>query len=185
MCLSVPPFLIPLWLQSGRGWTAFKSGMMTTCVLGGAIVSKRYLPYLTQRFSVRQQLIGNSLGCIVPFVSFALLSRYFSLTAVIITYMIMGFFISNQFTMMNNQIYRQLDNTTLSAGTTVNSMIMQLAMSFGISLAALFMVLLIGNNHLSHHIALSVFHWTFLFEISFMICGMVVFLKATSGKVLL
>ena len=182
MCLALPPFLIPLWLQSGRGWTAFQSGLITACVLIGAVISKRYLRRLTQRFSARQQLLGNSMGCIIPFLGFSILSNHFTLWGTIITYIVMGFFISNQYTMMNNQIYKRLDDTTLSAGTTVNSMIIQVAMSFGISLAAVFMILLIGENNLSHHIALSVFHWTFLFEISFMICGMLVFLKATTRK---
>ncbi len=184
MCLSVPPFLIPLWLQSGRGWTAFESGLISASMLVGAVISKRCLKRLTQQFSARQQLIGNSVGCLMPLLCLSVLSIHFNVVATVLCYIVGGFFTSNQYTMMNNQIYKRLDEATLSAGTTVNSMVMQISMSFGISLAALFMVILIGAHTLSHHIALPIFHWTFLFEVGFIICGMLVFFKATSHKVL-
>ena len=57
------PFLLPLLLQVGFGYTAFQAGSITFAAAGGAILMKFAAPPFLRRFGFRTTLAVNALLC--------------------------------------------------------------------------------------------------------------------------
>ncbi|MEJ8572802.1 DHA2 family efflux MFS transporter permease subunit [Microbaculum marinum] len=135
--VGATPFLIPLMLQLVYGLTPFASGMTTFVAAIGAIAMKFVAPPVLRRLGFRTILIINGALCAV----FIALPAAFSLSTPVIMFsavlLVGGFFRSLQFTSTNSLAIADIEPGRMSSATSMSSVVQQLAISIGISLAAI------------------------------------------------
>ncbi|MCW5579205.1 MAG: multidrug transporter subunit MdtD [Dokdonella sp.] len=132
---SAMPFLIPLLLQVGLGFTPLAAGTAMIPIALAGMVSKRAVVPIVQRFGYRRVLIVNTVLVGVAMASFALIGPGQPLWLRIVQLSAFGLVNSLQFTAMNTVTLRDLEADLASSGNSLLSMVMMLAMSLGVALA--------------------------------------------------
>jgi len=135
--VGATPFLIPLMLQLVYGLTPFASGMATFAAAIGAIAMKFAAPPILRRLGFRTILIVNGIICAV----FIGLPATFTLSTPVMMFtlvlLIGGFFRSLQFTSSNSLAIADLETGRMSGATSMSSVVQQISVSVGISVAAM------------------------------------------------
>lgn len=130
------PFLLPLMLQFGFGFSAFQSGMLTFVTGVGAFGMKFMAQPILRRFGFRRVLMANailsSLLLMAPGL-FTPSTPWMLMAAVLV---VGGLSRSLQFTSVNAVAYSDVPSERLSSATSFNSVLQQLAGSIGITVAA-------------------------------------------------
>lgn len=129
------PFLIPLLLQVGLGYSPMQAGLMMVPVAVAGMAAKPLGTWLVKRHGYRHMLFGNTLLLGLMIVSFALSSPQEPLWLRIVQLAAFGTFNSMQFTSMNALTLRDLSGAQASAGNSMLSMVMMLSMSLGVAAA--------------------------------------------------
>jgi len=178
LTITALPFLIPLLLQAGYGYSAMKSGILTIPSIGGNLASVFLIPFLAKYLYNFKFLILNTVLMLIIACSFYFQAIELLLPLLIVQQFLFGFFTPIQMNILNNQAYDSLSEAYLSSGTSVYSGIIQVSGSFGIALAALCMIKVMGFNDLEHHIPLIAFKVVFLVQSIYMIFALLLlFLK--------
>jgi EmrB/QacA subfamily drug resistance transporter len=164
LTLTAHPFLVPLLLQAGFGFSAIKSGLFTLPAVVGTLVLMLVLTRLLKRFNHRRLLILNSVLLLVFFCSFYWQAFQLMIPLLLVQQIVMGFLSGLQTALMNSNTYESLTDKQTSQGVTVNSGIIQVSGSFGIALSALTMIAVIGPNDLQHSIPLIAFKTVFIVQ---------------------
>ncbi|SHL49010.1 multidrug transporter subunit MdtD [Myroides odoratimimus] len=156
------PLMIPLLLQVGYGYSAMYAGMMMIPQALSNLVSRNFVVPIVRRFGYRSTLITNTV------LTGLLISCFFFITPttpywVIILLMIgNGAFNAIQFTSMNTISLADLDQDTSSEGNSLLSVTQQLAVSLGISLSAMVLMLFQNSQIAESGEKIGVFRYTFL-----------------------
>ncbi|MFO1185007.1 MAG: MFS transporter [Bauldia sp.] len=137
MGVGATPFLLPLMMQLGFGLTPFQSGSITFVSAVGAIMMKFAAPPILRKFGFRRVLIVNA-GIAALFVSLPAAFRPDMPFQLIVGLLLIGgFFRSMQFTASNALAFAEVPEPSLSQATTLASVFQQVALSLGITVAAL------------------------------------------------
>ena len=141
------PFLFPLMLQVGFGYSPFESGMISFIGAGGAILMKFCLKPALAAVGFKALLI---VGIIVPGVLTVTHGFFTAQTPIWIIMSIllfMGFFRSMFYTSLNTLTYTQTPDEQSGSATVISSVSIQLAFALGVAFAALLLevVALIRN----------------------------------------
>ncbi|WP_039058626.1 MFS transporter [Enterobacter sp. Bisph1] len=156
------PFMTPVFLQIGLGFSPFHAGLMMMPMVLGSMGMKRMVVQLVNRFGYRRSLVYSTLGLAVIsllFMATALLGWFYLLPVVLFC---QGMINSIRFSSMNTLTLKDLPDELASGGNSLLSMIMQLSMSIGVSVAGLLLGAF-GQQHLSadsgvaHHLFLYVY----------------------------
>ncbi|KUF43105.1 multidrug transporter subunit MdtD [Myroides marinus] len=156
------PLMIPLLLQVGYGYSAMYAGMMMIPQALSNLVSRNFVVPIVRRFGYRSTLITNTI------LTGLLISCFFFITPntpywVIIILMIgNGAFNAIQFTSMNTISLADLDQETSSEGNSLLSVTQQLAVSLGISLSAMVLMIFQNSAVAVSSDQITVFRYTFL-----------------------
>ena len=129
------PFLTPLFLQVGLGYTPVQAGFaMVPTVLGAMLIKLVVEPVIT-RLGYRTVLVANTLllGGVIG--GFALVDRATPHVAIALYLGLFGVVNSMQFTAMNTLTLGDLDAARASGGNSLLSVVMQLSMSLGVAAA--------------------------------------------------
>ena len=130
------PYMIPLLMQLGMGYSPAQAGMlMLPMALAGVLTKKAVTPIIT-RLGYRRVLLGNTVLVGVLMASFALMTASQPLWLRIIQLAAFGAVNSLQFTAMNTVTLKDLDPDSAAAGNSLFSMVQMLGMSMGVSVAA-------------------------------------------------
>ena len=135
--VGATPFLLPLMLQLGFGKTPFESGAITFVIAIGAIAMKFLAAPILRRFGFKPVLV---LTALVGGLFTALPAAFTPLTPLAIilgVLVISGFFRSLQFTSLNSIAYDEVPPERISRASAMSSVAQQLALSIGISIAAI------------------------------------------------
>ncbi|TWI56674.1 EmrB/QacA subfamily drug resistance transporter [Pseudomonas duriflava] len=154
------PFLTPLLLQVGMGFSPSKAGMTMIPLALSAMMVKPIAKPILDRLGYRRLLIGNTLllGCLIA--SLSLIDQNTPYTWLLIHLGLLGAVNSMQFTAMNTLTLIDLHDENASSGNSLMSVVMQLSMGFGVACAA---ALLGGfKNDYGDTNVLSAFHATYL-----------------------
>ncbi|MGP3592521.1 MFS transporter [Vagococcus sp. WN89Y] len=153
------PFMTPVFLQIGMGFSPFHAGLMMIPMVLGSMGMKRIVVQVVNHFGYRRTLVASTLGlalvCLL-FMGCALLGWFYLLPVVLF---MQGMINSMRFSSMNTLTLKDLPDDLASSGNSLLSMIMQLAMSIGVTVAGLLLGLF-GQQHLSvdsgtaHHVFL-------------------------------
>lgn len=131
------PFLFPLMLQIGFGYTPFEAGTILLSGAAGAILMKFAVKPTLARFGFRTLML---FGVCVAVVLIAIQGTYNSQTPTWLMMSVMlssGFFRSMYFTSLNTLNYSQMPAAQVSSATVIGSVFIQLAFAFGVAITAL------------------------------------------------
>lgn len=130
------PFLMPLMLQVGFGYSAILAGCMMAPTALGSILAKSTVTQVLRWFGYRKTLTGISVIIGVLIASFALQSPAASLGLLLLPLFLLGMAMSTQFTAMNTITLADLNDSNASSGNSMLAVTQQLAISFGVAVSA-------------------------------------------------
>ncbi|ARJ43105.1 multidrug transporter subunit MdtD [Pantoea alhagi] len=153
------PFLTPLFLQLGMGYSPFHAGLMMIPMVLGNMGMKRIVVQIVNRFGYRNVLVGSTLALAGVVLLFPLVALMGWIWALPIVLFFQGMVNAIRFSSMNTLTLKELPDNLASSGNSLLSMIMQLAMSIGVTIAGL----LLGA--FGHHAAIDseMAHETFIY----------------------
>jgi EmrB/QacA subfamily drug resistance transporter len=129
------PFLTPLFLQVGLGYSPSRAGLTMVPIVVGAMFIKFFAEPVIKRFGYRRVLVTNTLLLGGFIAGFALVDAT-TPHAMILAYLgVFGICNSMQFTAMNTLTLGDLDDARASGGNSLLSVVMQLSMSLGVAAA--------------------------------------------------
>ncbi|PNU06725.1 MDR family MFS transporter [Novosphingobium guangzhouense] len=131
------PFLLPLMMQVGLGFTAAKSGTITVATAIGSLAMKSFAPRVLRRFGFRRSLICNGIIATVGYAICGFFGPTWPTWAMFVVLVLCGFFMSFQFTAYNTIAYAGVDKRQMSSATAFYSTFQQLMLSLGICVAAM------------------------------------------------
>jgi len=153
------PFLMPLMLQVGFGYSALIAGCMMAPTAIGSLLAKSTVTQVLRRFGYRKTLFFITLIIGGLIAQFSLQSPGMALWLLILPLFILGMAMSTQFTAMNTITLSDLTDEHASSGNSVLAVTQQLSISFGVAVSAAVLLAFEGNEHLS---TVQQFHYTFL-----------------------
>ncbi|MDI8750824.1 MFS transporter, partial [Salmonella enterica subsp. enterica serovar Montevideo] len=139
------------------GFSPFHAGLMMIPMVLGSMGMKRIVVQIVNRFGYRRVLVATTLGLALVsllFMSVALLGWYYLLPLVLL---LQGMVNSARFSSMNTLTLKDLPDTLASSGNSLLSMIMQLSMSIGVTIAGMLLGMF-GQQHIgidssaTHHV---------------------------------
>lgn len=143
------PFILPLLLQVGFGYSALESGVQTACLALGALTVKSVNRTLLRRFGYRSVLMANSVLVGLSMMGMA------AFTAATPSWLMAGYLLltgairSTQFTGVNTLGYSDVTPEMMSRATSVASVGQQLTMSVGVAIGSTLLALLSGGGALT------------------------------------
>ena len=157
------PFMTPVFLQIGMGFSPFHAGLMMIPMVLGSMGMKRIVVQVVNRFGYRRVLVTSTIGLALVsllFMAVALAGWYWLLPVVLF---LQGMINSSRFSSMNTLTLKDLPDDLASSGNSLLSMVMQLSMSIGVTIAGMLLGLY-GQQHISADAAIAhqVFLYTYL-----------------------
>jgi MFS family permease len=171
MGIGALPFLLAMLLQLVFGLTPFGSGMITFASAAGALMMKPTAAPIIRRWGFRTVLVGNGLisgGILMLYALFRPSTPYI---VIILTLLIGGFFRSLQFTSLGTLAYADVPPAMMSSASTLASMVQQLSLSLGVTIAALLL-------HLSLHMRGAKVLTAHDFVVAFLVTGFLSLISA-------
>jgi len=135
------PFLLPLMLQIGFGWSAFASGLLTCASVLGAFTMKMTARPILRGLGFRRVLIGNGIVSGLAIMLCALFQPTTPYVLILAALLFSGFFRSLQYTSLNTVAYADIGAARMSAASSAASMMQQLTNGLGVAVAALLLQL--------------------------------------------
>ncbi|HEY9237906.1 MAG TPA: multidrug transporter subunit MdtD, partial [Burkholderiaceae bacterium] len=129
------PFLTPLFLQIGLGYSPSAAGLTMVPTVLGAMLIKFVAERVIGRFGYRPVLVVNTLLLGAFIAGFAAVDRDTPHAAILVYLALFGICNSMQFTAMNTLTLGGLDDARASGGNSLLSVVMQLSMSLGVAAA--------------------------------------------------
>jgi len=157
------PFLTPLFLQVGLGYSPSKAGLSMVPTVLGAMLIKFFAERVIERYGYRRVLTLNTLTLGLFIASFALIDRATPHALILVQLGLFGIVNSMQFTAMNTLTLGDLDDARASAGNSLLSVVMQLSMSLGVAAAGALLAAFVGTRDTATPSGLlHTFHATYL-----------------------
>jgi EmrB/QacA subfamily drug resistance transporter len=153
------PYMLPLMLQLGFGMSPVESGSLTFCTSLGALMIRPISTRFLKLLGFDRVLIGSAVLAALVMAGFALVDAGMSRWWIAAYIAVFGLIRSAQFMSSNTLAYADLPSQQLSRATSLGSVMQQLSVSFGVSLAAMLLGLVAGNERA---LVLSDFHQVFL-----------------------
>lgn len=157
------PFLMPLLLQIGLGFSPSTAGMTMIPTAIFAMFAKALARRLIERFGYRKLLTVNTLLLGALIASFATVGADTPYPFLLAQLAVFGAVNSLQFTAMNTVTLIDLSEADTSSGNSLLSVVMQLSVSLGVAAAAALLQGFVSEYNRPDPIqVLSSFHYTFL-----------------------
>ena len=130
------PFLNPLFLQLGLGFSPFRSGLFIMPVALGALLARKLITNLVEKLGFRTLLTGNTilLGCVIA--SFSLITPETPTVVQLLLLACVGTVNSTQFMAMNSFTLIELPQRDTASGNSLLAVTQQISMSMGVTIAA-------------------------------------------------
>jgi MFS family permease len=130
------PFLLPMMMQLGIGFSAAQSGVITCAAAAGAMLMKACASPILRRFGFRTTLIWNGVVATLLLMGLAAFRIGWPIWALYGLIFAGGFFQSLQFTAYNTVAYADIPRALTSKAASFYSTFQQLMLSAGICVAA-------------------------------------------------
>ena len=134
---SAVPFLLPLMLQLGFGFSAFQSGSITCASALGAATMKLFAAQSLKRWGYRQLLMVNGIAASVMMAVNGLFYASMPFVLMLIILWLGGLLRSMQFTSLNSIAYADISSEDIGRANGLYTVVQQLSMALGVAVAAL------------------------------------------------
>ncbi len=134
--VGASPFLLPLMLQLGFGYTALQSGLLTCSSAAAAMFMKTLATRILKRFGFRTVLSINALVASATIVGYGAFSAVTPVALMLGLLLFGGFFRSLQFTSLNALSYADIDKRDMGAASGLANVAQQMSLSTGVTLGA-------------------------------------------------
>ncbi|MCF6808412.1 MFS transporter [Thiotrichales bacterium 19S9-12] len=169
-------FLFPLYLQTKMDFSAFTSGLALFPMIIGSWLAKRSVKPLLSRLLYKRFMVILLSFILILNILLAFNFLYFNLTIFFIVGFIIGWAMSSFITLVNTGVYKNLSEEDISAGTTINSAIIQLGSSFAVAIIAAVLIASSGQFKLSWDKALPDFsYFIYMLVSSIGVLGMLIY----------
>lgn len=131
--VGATPFLLPLMLQLGFGFSPLQSGLITFVSAVGAMFMKTLAANILRRYGFRRVLLVNALVASILLGGYGLFradTPYLLMSAVLL---IAGCFRSLQFTSLNAISYAEVPPAQMGQASSLAGMMQQLSLSVGVA----------------------------------------------------
>ncbi len=132
------PFLVPLLLQLGFGWTATTAGLAMMAIFVGNVGIKPVTTPLMRRFGIRAVLLGSLAAGIACLVGLAFVRADTPLPVLLGLLLVSGIFRSIGFTAFITGAFADVPDAEMAHANTLVSTTQELASGLGVAVAALF-----------------------------------------------
>lgn len=132
------PFLVPLFLQIGFGWTATAAGLAVVAVFVGNIGIKPVTTPLMRRFGIRTVLLGSIAAGAVCLAALGFVQRDTPVPVLLGLLLAGGVFRSIGFTAFNSVTFADVPEGEMVHANTLVSTLQELGVGLGVAVAALF-----------------------------------------------
>lgn len=156
------PFLLPLLLQIGLGYSPRLSGLLLAPIALGVLLVKPLSFSILRWFGYKNLLLLNTILVSVSLWSFFSIDQHSSVYSIAFLTFLYGFLIALQYTGMNSLAYANITENNMSAATSIMSTIQQLAQSFGVAVSAILLSFFTSRHSGDHVLSIQIFHDTFL-----------------------
>jgi EmrB/QacA subfamily drug resistance transporter len=136
IAVGATPFLVPLMLQLGFGFSAFQSGMVTFGSALGAVLMKFTVSPLVRRFGYRNLLMVNGILSCVLFAAKASFTVTMPVVMMFGILLLSGFVRSLQFSALNSLAYADIDTKDIARANGLYTVLQQLFLAVGVAVAA-------------------------------------------------
>ncbi|XXN65859.1 multidrug transporter subunit MdtD [Enterobacter ludwigii] len=131
------PFITPIFLQVGLGYSPFHAGLMMIPMVLGNMGTKRVVVRIVNLFGYRNALVGATLALAMVVLLFPLVALLGWIWLLPVVLLLQGMVNAIRFSSMNTLTLKELPDDLASSGNSLLSMIMQLSMSIGVTVAGL------------------------------------------------
>ncbi len=152
------PFLLPLLMQEGFGYTPFESGLVTFFSAAGSLGMRTIARSVLRRFGFRSVLMWNSLIASGFIVLCATINPNMPQALMMAIIFFGGVFRSLEFTALNTIAFAEIDSPLMSQATSFSQMAQRLSLTMGVAISAF---ILHQASDGAAHIPLSAFGWAF------------------------
>jgi EmrB/QacA subfamily drug resistance transporter len=136
VAINATPFLLPLLFQVGFGLSPVDAGMMILAYFLGNLGMKTVTTPTLRRFGFRSVLVVNGLIASASIAACAAISPQTPQALVIVLMLLAGLSRSMQFTALNTLAFADVAAGQRNSAATLSSMLQQVAMLFGVAVAA-------------------------------------------------
>ncbi len=164
--VGASPFLLPLMLQLGFGFSALESGLLTCSSAAAAMFMKTLATRILKRFGFRTVLAVNALVASATIVGYGAFSAATPVALMLALLLLGGFFRSLQFTSLNALSYADVEKRDMGPASGLANVAQQLSLSTGVTLGAAALEAMAWSNGRSDVAAGD-------FRVAFLIVGLV------------
>ncbi|WP_327000303.1 MFS transporter [Dactylosporangium sp. NBC_01737] len=136
VAVSSVPFLLPLLLQDGFGWSPVEAGLMVMWVFVGNFAIKPVTTPLLRALGFRGLIAASSAGLAATMVACALLTPQTPAAVMATVFLLSGVFRSVGYTGYNTLQFADVPAEQMNGASTLSSTVVQLANGLGVALAA-------------------------------------------------
>ncbi|CDX29931.1 Drug resistance transporter, EmrB/QacA subfamily [Mesorhizobium sp. SOD10] len=136
IAINATPFLLPLLFQVGFGLRPVDAGLLVLAYFLGNLGMKTVTTPTLRRFGFRTVMVVNGVIASVAIMACGAISPQTPLALVVALMMIAGLTRSMQFTALNTLAFADIGARQRSSAATLSSMLQQIAMLFGVAIAA-------------------------------------------------
>ncbi|ALN72576.1 MULTISPECIES: MFS transporter [unclassified Aureimonas] len=129
------PFLFPLMLQLGFGYSPFQSGLISAVSIGGAMMMKTLVKPILKQFGFRTTLVGAALVGGVLMGSIGFYRPETPILVLVLLLLIGGFFRSLLFTGVNTLAFADVPQAKTGDATALLAAFQQVAIAGGVATA--------------------------------------------------
>ncbi len=137
MNVGALPFLLPLLLQGGLGWTPLQAGVMTMSGAVGSLSARLGAQYFLQRFGFRRVLMFTAITCGITVASTGFFRSATPIAVMVIVLALGGFLRSNHLTCASSLAFADIPDSSISQASSLSSVLQQMAQALGITIAGL------------------------------------------------
>jgi hypothetical protein len=130
------PFLLPMMMQVGFGYSAARSGLITFTTAMGSFLMKTVTTPILRRFGFRDTLVWNGVIATAFLAMCAAFRPSWPILCINAVLFVGGFFQSLQFTALNTVAYADIPQARMSSATSFYATFQQLMLSMGICISA-------------------------------------------------
>lgn len=156
------PFVLPLLLQIGLGFSPQTAGFLIAPMAGGVFLVKPLSLAILRLLGYRKLLLINTVLVGLLLCAFSCINQQTTFYMIGFLTFLYGLLISLQYTGMNSLAYANLEQDDISSATSIMSTIQQLSQSFGVAVSALIISLLAHGSLTQSSLTIMVFHHTFV-----------------------